>query len=147
MADVIDRRPGGGGASADNALYKDAAGDGYHALAEAAFMYLWNTGTLDWEKVSVSSFQGGAANWAVDQVDVDGTADLIAAARATRRSVVIQNLGSTAVYLGPTSGVLTTDGFLLPGTTGAAFHVPWTGAVYGITSGATQRVAVSEVYD
>lgn len=147
MADVIDRRPGGGGASAENALYKDAAGSGYHAIAEASFLFLWNTTSLDWEKISVSSFQGGAGNWAVSQVDIDGTADLIAAARATRRTIVVQNLGSTAVYLGPDDTVTTTTGFLLPGTAGAAFHVPWTGAVYGITAGATQRVAASEVYD
>lgn len=146
MADVKDRRPGGGGASADKALYKDLAGDDYWGIADASFLYVWNTTDLDWEKVAIGSLDRGAANWNPNQVDVTGTATLICAARATRRSVLVENLGTTDVYLGG-SGVTTTSGFLLVGTKGGMFTVPFTGAVYGITGGGTQRVAFSEVYD
>lgn len=142
-----DRRPGGGGASADKALYKDLAGDDYWGIADASFLYLWNTTVLDWEKVSFGSLQRGAANWDTGQVTVTSTATQIVAEQTTRRSVVIEQLGSTDVYVGPTSAVTTGDGFLLVGTKGGQFTVPWTGAVYGIVAAGSQAVAYSEVWD
>jgi len=147
MADVKDRRPGGGGAHADQALYKDLAGEDYWGIADASFLYLWNTTDLDWEKVSFGSLQRGAGNWDTGQVTVSSTATQIVPARTTRRSVVIEQLGSTDVYLGPTSAVTTSDGFLLVGTKGGQFTVPWTGSVYGIVAAGTQAVAYSEVWD
>jgi hypothetical protein len=43
MSDQIDRRPGGGGAKAQNTKYKDWGGDGSYPEAVAAFLYAWDT--------------------------------------------------------------------------------------------------------
>ncbi len=147
MADVKDRRPGGGGASADTALYKDLAGDGYWGIADASFMYLWNTTDLAWEKITAGSLQRGANGWTPTQVDVTGTATQLASTSTGRRSLLVENLGTTDVYLGDSSSVLTTDGLLLVGVKGGMISLPYTGEVWAITAGGTQRVSVSDIFD
>ena len=93
--------------------------------------------------------QQGSANWAPNQATVPSTADggLIAAARPTRQSITIQNLGTTIVWLGSQStGLLATNGFQLPGTIGATVTIPTTAAVYGLAATGTATVAILETY-
>ena len=71
--------------------------------------------------VSVANYPG-ADNIATNQVSVTSAATAIVAARATRRSVLIINHGTTNVYIGGAS-VTTSDGILLTGTAGAAIGI------------------------
>jgi hypothetical protein len=87
----------------------------------------------------------GIANY---QITADTTAGgvVLAAARATRRSVTIVNLGLTDVYLG--AGTVTAaNGFLLAGVRGAAVTLDTTAAVKGVTAAGSQAVSVLEIYD
>lgn len=88
----------------------------------------------------------GAASFAPGQVSVAVTATQIVAARATRRSVLIVQHGTTAVYVGG-SGVTTSNGLLVVGAAGSRVGVPTAGAVYGIVGTGTQTVSYMEVYD
>jgi hypothetical protein len=89
----------------------------------------------------------GAANWVATQADVTtSAASPIIAARAGRRAVVVTQLGTTDVWLGPDNTVSPTTGALLKGVAGAAKTIPWTGAVYAVTASSTQRVSVEEIY-
>jgi hypothetical protein len=82
-------------------------------------------------------------NFATAQVTVAATATLIVAARAGRDTVIIENAGTTAVYIGG-SGVTTATGMLLPGVLGASIAIETTAAVYGITASGTQAVTIIE---
>ncbi len=93
----------------------------------------WNTGTVSPDNVATA------------QVSVTTSATLIAAARAGRRSITVEQLGTTAVYLGAT-GVTTATGVLLPGTVGSSVTLNFTGALYGIVATGTQTVAEFELY-
>lgn len=84
-------------------------------------------------------------NIATSQVSVAATATLIAALRSGRRSITVEQLGTTAVYLGG-SGVTTANGVLLAGTVGSSVTMNFTGALYGITASGTQTVAEFEIY-
>jgi hypothetical protein len=75
------------------------------------------------------------------QVAVTGTATLIVAANASRSGIQIENLGTTDVWIGENSSVTTSTGHLLVGTKGASVSFSTTGAIYGITSGASQSVS------
>lgn len=88
----------------------------------------------------------GAANLATAQVTATTTATVIAASRATRRSVTVVNGGTTNVYLG-TTGVSTTSGVLLLGSTGAAVTFAVTGTISGIVTSGSQSVSYFEEYD
>ncbi len=90
----------------------------------------------------------GVGNIAVNQVSVTTTAGgtTIAAARSTRRGILVINHGTTAVYLGP-SGVTTSNGLLLAGIVGAFISIPTTVAILGIVGSGTQTVSYIEVYD
>jgi len=95
--------------------------------------------------VSVANYPG-ADNIATNQVSVTSAATAIVAARATRRSVLIINHGTTDVYIGGAS-VTTSDGILLTGTAGAAIGIGTTAAVYGIVVSSSQTVSYIENYD
>jgi hypothetical protein len=81
--------------------------------------------------------------FATAQVTVATTAGgtLISAARPGGDTVTIQNLGTTAVYVG-VSGVTTSTGFPIPGVAGASLTLPANVAIYGIVASGTQAVAV-----
>jgi hypothetical protein len=83
------------------------------------------------------------ANFATSQATVGATPTLIVAQRSGRDTVVIENTGTTAVYLG-NSAVSTTNGLLLPGVVGASVALETTDAVYGIVASGTQVVAAVE---
>jgi hypothetical protein len=89
----------------------------------------------------------GAGNVANNQISVATTATVIAAARATRRGVVVVNHGTTDVLLGGTNAVTTANGLKLKGTDGAAIYLPITTDLYGIVGSGTQTVSYMEVYD
>lgn len=97
--------------------------------------------------VTGGSSNAGAANAATGQVSVTTTATLVAASRATRRSVKVTNTGTTDVYVGYTSGVTTSTGDLLVGIKGAFISVPTTSAVYAIVASGSVSVSYVEVYD
>jgi hypothetical protein len=82
-------------------------------------------------------------NFQTNQATVAATATLIIAARRGRDTVVIENHGTTPVYLGH-SGVTTTTGLLLPGVVGASVAIETTEAIYGIVASGTQVVSAIE---
>ena len=90
----------------------------------------------------------GVANVAQNQVTVDTTAGgvTIAAARATRRSITVINLGTTDVYLGVGS-VTTSNGVLLLGLKGSALTFDTIVAIKGIVGAGSQAVSYWEEYD
>lgn len=75
------------------------------------------------------------------QVSVTSAATQIVAKDAARSGITITNLGTTDCYLGENSTVTTGIGHLLPGTKGASVSFSTTGAIYGITGGASQTVS------
>lgn len=81
--------------------------------------------------------------FATKQVIVASTATLIVAARVGRNTVVIENHGTTNVFLG-NSTVTTSNGLLLPGVVGASVAIETTDAVYGIVASGTQAVSAIE---
>lgn len=87
----------------------------------------------------------GRSSLATGQVTVAATATLVVAARAGRGYVLVQNLGTTAVYLGG-AGVTTSTGMLLQGVAGAIVKIDAAAAIYGIVASGTQAVSFGEVY-
>jgi hypothetical protein len=92
----------------------------------------------------------GVANIATGQATVANTATLIVAARTGasgtgRKSVTIVNGSTTPVYVGA-SGVTTSTGILLPGTTGASLTLDTQAALYGIVASSTEAVSYAETY-
>jgi hypothetical protein len=98
------------------------------------------------QRVIVEKDYGGGTI-ATGQVAVDTTAGgtVIAAARATRRRIVIVNHGTTDVYIG-VSGLTTSTGMLLIGIAGASVHLETAAAVYGIVGSGNQTVSFVEEY-
>ena len=83
------------------------------------------------------------SNFVTAQATVGTTATLIVAQRSGRDTVVIENTGTTDVYLGNAS-VTTSNGLLLPGTVGAAVSLEPTDAVYWLVASGTQKVCAVE---
>ena len=77
------------------------------------------------------------------QATVATAATLIVAARAGRDTVIIENSGTTAVYIGD-STVTTSTGLLLPGVLGASVALETTDAVYGRVASGSQVVTAIE---
>jgi len=88
-------------------------------------------------KEKVSSISSGS-------VSVTTNAILILANNNNRKKLYIQNLGSKAIYIGSTSEVTTSNGFLIgPGDT--LDEDMYTGAIYGIAAAGTQDVRYIEL--
>lgn len=89
----------------------------------------------------------GATNIVTTQVALNAsTATLIAAARASRRRLIVQNLsGSVISYLGEDDTVSSADGLRL--AVNAEEILETTAAVYAISASATPSLAVCEEYD
>lgn len=85
------------------------------------------------------------SNFATSQATVGITPTLIITQRSGRDTVVVENAGTTPVYLG-NSSVSVTNGLLLPGVLGASVAIETTDAVYGIVASGTQVVCVVENY-
>lgn len=83
------------------------------------------------------------ANFATNQATIGSTATLIVTQRSGRDTVVVENTGTTAVYLG-NSAVTVSNGLLLPGVVGASIALETTDAVYGIVASGTQVVCAVE---
>lgn len=90
----------------------------------------------------------GAVHGATGQVTIDTTSGgvQIVDARPTRRSVLIVNHGSVAVYISY-GDVSTSTGVLLPGTVGAALTLQTTLAVKAIVATGSQVVSYAEEWD
>ena len=69
---IIDRRPGGGGASGSSVAY-DSEVDGSHSERVSAALRAWNTASLAYEKVTVDDASGGLnINIVGDDVGIGG---------------------------------------------------------------------------
>ena len=89
----------------------------------------------------------GARYIASTQVSVGTSPTLISPARATRRSVLLVNVGgSSKVYFGNTT-VSTAAGSYLPAVDGASLSVPTTAEIWAVVASSTQNVSALEVYD
>lgn len=87
--------------------------------------------------IEVSTFE-------IKRVTVDTTADLIDDSNPSRRSITLQNLGPSVLYIGPDNTVTTATGF--PVGVGSTFNDDiYTGAWYGIVAAGSAEVAVLEV--
>lgn len=88
-----------------------------------------------------------ADNLTTSQVTVDASGTtLLVAPRKSRAGVIITNLGTVDVFIGPASGVTTANGDLLAGIKGSFVTVPYNGALYGVVAVGTQAVSVMEIY-
>lgn len=87
-------------------------------------------------KLVGSSFNTG-------QVSVGTSVTLIKDANSNRLSVILLNMGSTIVYIGPSSKVSSSTGIPLLQNTALALN--YTGAIYGISSSGTNVVAYLEL--
>jgi len=76
----------------------------------------------------------GGATGVSAQVTVTNSSTTIVSSRPTRRTVLILNLQTVAVYIDASGGTATTSHFRLD--PGAALELSYTGAVTGITSAA-----------
>jgi hypothetical protein len=94
--------------------------------------------------VLVSS--GGAPNLAISQVSVATTDTSVAAARALRRSVTVQQItGTQNVFCNQTTATAA-NGVVLPAVVGASFTFNTTSAVRCIAITGAQTVAVAETF-
>ena len=88
------------------------------------------------------------------QTSVSGTAGQILAANADRKGLVIQNTGTTTIYLLLGSGTPTTTVYHVAlkaaasaddGSGGAYLDDAWTGAVQAVGSGAGGTLVITEI--
>ncbi len=92
----------------------------------------------------------GAATTTINQIAVQSSATLIAAARTGaigtgRVSITVTNTATTAVYIGTTSGVTSSNGMFLAPIAGASLTLDTTSAIYGIASG-PETITYAETY-
>ena len=87
----------------------------------------------------------GVSRLETGQVSVGTSATLILPARKQRRSLLVIQHGTNAVYLGKDENVSTTTGVLLTGTAGSGISIPTTGEIWGI-AGSAQTVSYIEIY-
>lgn len=81
------------------------------------------------------------------QVTVAATATSIAPARLGRKKLRLVNHGTTAVYVGIGSGILTTTGALLAGVAGATLEIEdCPQEVFAIVAASTQVISVIEIF-
>lgn len=88
----------------------------------------------------------GGSTIANGQVTVDTTSGgvTIAAARDTRKTILVRNIGTVAAYIG-TGTVTTSNGFLV--NPGEALGLATTAAVKGITASSSTTACFVEEYD
>lgn len=98
------------------------------------------------DRVKTSAMTDGGDTISSGQVSVATTETQIVASRSGRKGVLITNLGTTDVYVGPT-GLTTATGSLILGTKGTALFIPTTAAIYGRVAAGTQSVSYLEVYN
>jgi hypothetical protein len=84
---------------------------------------------------------GGCAH---NQVSVGTTATLLVGANADRANLTVRNIGAADCYVGSSSAVTTSTGFLLTSAGKDALDIKWTGPVYGIVAAGTTTVAYVE---
>jgi hypothetical protein len=115
--------------------------------ALAGTLIAFTKGIVSLLSAGISAVFKGPPTLATNQVTVNTTVGgtLIAASRASRSSITITNLGTTAVYIGNT-GLTTTNGAFLPGIVGASITLDTTAAVYGIVAAGSQALSFVETY-
>jgi hypothetical protein len=89
----------------------------------------------------------GAQHITTTQVTLKATPTLIAPARATRRSVLLVNIGGTSTMYFGGQVVSSTQGSYLPAVDGASVSIPTIADVWATASTATPIVSVMEVFD
>lgn len=80
------------------------------------------------------------------QVAVTTAATKIKASADGGDAVTIQNLGATAVYIGPNSSVTVANGFPIPGVAGSSLTLEVTDEVWAIVASGSQAVAVLSTF-
>jgi len=93
----------------------------------------------------LTSTKGTASDEIVNSnADILTTATLLVSARATRRDLLVRNVGSDTVYLGADNTVTTSTGF--PLDTGSCMTFEnFIGTLYGIVATTTSNVRVAEM--
>ena len=86
----------------------------------------------------------GGTSIASGQASVGTSATSIAAARDTRKSIVVTNFGTADIYVGP-SGVSTSSGHKVE--VGGSISLATTAQVFGVSASAGQSVHYVEIYD
>jgi len=86
----------------------------------------------------------GGTTYANGQVAPTSTAATLLAANTERRSVIFQNVGSVAVWIGAAT-VTTANGFLLP--VGASIELTTTALIQAITASGTGNVSYIDIYN
>jgi len=84
-------------------------------------------------------------DFGTNQVTVTNSPTQIVGANATRRGVLITNLGTVDIFIGK-AAVSTSTGALLLGTKGMFLVIPTVEAVYGIVGIGSQAVSYLEVF-
>lgn len=88
----------------------------------------------------------GTGSIATGQVSVTTGNTSIAAARATRKTILITNVTGTGDSYYGNTGVSTTTGQLLPGTKGATLTLDTAAAVFGTVAATAQTVTFTELF-
>lgn len=95
--------------------------------------------------IVVTQVLSGSNFWATTQLTTSGSAQLLFAARATRRSAIVTNTDATnGVYVG-LAGVTTTTGEFI--AAGNSLTIPTTAAIYVVAAAGTPLVTGAEAYD
>lgn len=88
----------------------------------------------------------GYAGLVTGQVTVAASATLVAAARSDRGSITIQNHSATDIFCDDASNVTISNGFRIPGVSGASWTAPVTTAIYCIATAGTATVSFTEIW-
>lgn len=150
--DPIDRfyLSGDSGASGLNANFSLLIADGIMSLEAVAGITPVSIASTVPVSIAgtVEVVEQGAGKSNGNQVAVGNATTVIAAARATRRGVMITQLANgTDIYLGIGTAATLAAGDLLPGVKGASVVFPTTLAINGITATGTANVSFVELYD
>ena len=118
-------------AAQDNVAIRDAGGDELAINADGS--------------LNVNTFEGGYSTWQYSDQDVTSTASQLAAtALANRLRMVIQNLGSSDIYIGDDNSVTVATGLKIP--KGSSMEMAWdAGAtIWALTSSGTSDIRIAE---
>lgn len=99
--------------------------------------------------INVQSAPAGLDSWQISQVSATSTAAEIAATPLSNRlKMVVQNLGSNHVWVGPDNTVLDTTGLMIPAKSSMEIELGATANIWAIcSSGQTASLRVAEYAD
>lgn len=95
---------------------------------------------------TIRTVAASGSNLATSQVSCGSTATSALSSRGARLLVSATNTTTTSIYVGPSSGVTTSNGQLLAGIVGASLTFPTTSALYCIVASGTATITLTEIY-